>query len=260
MTLSSFTGFTPLQANSKATVGLWNRPYSTISRNLDQLNADASALSSRLSNVAESGHSHDDLYYRKAESDASYAASSHTHAAADVDVGTFADGRIAASSVTQHQAQIDHDALAGFVSAEHVDWTQDSGSTIDAGNLPPEVARYDDSDASFDGQVYSKRTDTAQTGSEVTFDFADGNPQKTQLDSDATLHFVNARAGGAYVIEVQQAGASAHSVTWPGGAVPSTETLPTMPSANSETLVASVYAQSGSTFMVGEFGTGRLEG
>lgn len=36
----------------------------------------------------------------------SYAAASHTHAAADVVSGTFADARIAASNVTQHQAAL----------------------------------------------------------------------------------------------------------------------------------------------------------
>lgn len=54
----------------------------------------------------------------------------HTHAAADVTSGAFADARIAASNVTQHQAAIDHDALTNFVANEHVDH---SAVTLTAG-------------------------------------------------------------------------------------------------------------------------------
>jgi hypothetical protein len=52
---------------------------------------------------------------------------SHTHAAADVTSGTFANARIAAGSVTQHVAAIDHDLLLNFSAAEHRDWTLDQG-------------------------------------------------------------------------------------------------------------------------------------
>ena len=65
------------------------------------------------------------------------AASSHAHAAADVTsgtlaaaripslptsqitTGTFADARIAATNVTQHEASVDHNALANYNVAEH---------------------------------------------------------------------------------------------------------------------------------------------
>ncbi len=47
----------------------------------------------------------------------------HTHAAADVISGTFADARIAQSSITQHEAAINHDVLLNFVANEHVDHT-----------------------------------------------------------------------------------------------------------------------------------------
>ncbi len=43
----------------------------------------------------------------------------HTHAAADIVSGTFADARIAASNVTQHVASIDHNLLLNFLIAEH---------------------------------------------------------------------------------------------------------------------------------------------
>ncbi len=43
--------------------------------------------------------------------------------ASDIASGTFSDGRIAATNVTQHQGAIDHDALTNFVANEHIDWT-----------------------------------------------------------------------------------------------------------------------------------------
>jgi len=43
----------------------------------------------------------------------------HTHATADVTSGTFADARIAESSVTQHEAAIDHDLLTNYVVGQH---------------------------------------------------------------------------------------------------------------------------------------------
>lgn len=43
--------------------------------------------------------------------------------ASQVTSGTFADARISESSVTQHEGAIDHDALANFVSSEHIDWS-----------------------------------------------------------------------------------------------------------------------------------------
>lgn len=58
-------------------------------------------------------------------------------AASDVQSGTFADARISESSVTQHEAAIDHDALTNFVANEHIDWTVGQGATnIHDGNIP----------------------------------------------------------------------------------------------------------------------------
>jgi len=45
----------------------------------------------------------------------------HTHSASDIVSGTFANGRVAQSNVTQHQAAISHDGLLGYKSSEHVD-------------------------------------------------------------------------------------------------------------------------------------------
>ena len=44
---------------------------------------------------------------------------SHTHNASEVVSGAFADARISATSVTQHNAALDHDALANFSADEH---------------------------------------------------------------------------------------------------------------------------------------------
>lgn len=44
---------------------------------------------------------------------------SHSHSASDVTSGTFADARISQSSVTQHEAAIDHDALTNYTADEH---------------------------------------------------------------------------------------------------------------------------------------------
>ena len=106
--------------------------------------------------------------------DGKYAESSHTHAAGDITSGTFddaripslnaskitagtfatgripslatskitsgtfANARISSGSVTQHEGDIDHDALTNFVANEHIDWTADYSATdqIDAANIP----------------------------------------------------------------------------------------------------------------------------
>lgn len=53
----------------------------------------------------------------------------HQHSASDTTSGTFADARISQSSVTQHQAAIDHNALTNYVALQHLDWTADQGSS-----------------------------------------------------------------------------------------------------------------------------------
>lgn len=74
-----------------------------------------------LGNYAAANHNHDGTYSPAThDHDADYAAASHSHAASDVTSGTFADGRISQSSVTQHEAAIDHDALTGFEADEHL--------------------------------------------------------------------------------------------------------------------------------------------
>jgi len=54
----------------------------------------------------------------------------HVHDAGDVTTGTFADARISESSVTQHEAAINHDALLNYVADEHI---AHSGVVLTAG-------------------------------------------------------------------------------------------------------------------------------
>lgn len=53
--------------------------------------------------------------------------------ATDIVSGAFANARIAQSSVTQHEAAIDHDALTNFVANEHIDWTAASAPLATSG-------------------------------------------------------------------------------------------------------------------------------
>jgi hypothetical protein len=75
----------------------------------------------------------------------SYAAASHTHAASDINSGTFDDARISASSVTQHVTSFPGFGTTSGTALEGdtvipsgnqiIDWTTDQGSTnIHAGN------------------------------------------------------------------------------------------------------------------------------
>jgi hypothetical protein len=59
-----------------------------------------------------------------------------TLVAGDIVSGTFANGRISQSSVTQHTSSIDHDSLLNYVTNEHLDWTVDQGqSNIHQNNI-----------------------------------------------------------------------------------------------------------------------------
>lgn len=66
----------------------------------------------------------------------------HTHAAADVVSGTFANARIAQGNVTQHEAAVNHNALANFSSNQHIPATalavfDGGGSAVAAGKSYP---------------------------------------------------------------------------------------------------------------------------
>lgn len=49
--------------------------------------------------------------------------------------GTFLDGCVSESNVTQHESAINHNNLTNYVGSEHIDWTTDQGATnIHSGN------------------------------------------------------------------------------------------------------------------------------
>lgn len=97
-----------------------------------------------------------------------------------VQSGTFADARIAESSVTQHEAAIDHDALTNFVANEHLDWSQDQGGTvIDVGNIA-DLSFFNgtfvetfDALCSSDGATVTMTLEQTGTG-DLTMMFSDG--------------------------------------------------------------------------------------
>jgi len=57
---------------------------------------------------------------------------SHVHSATDITSDTLDDARVAESSVTQHEAAIDHDALTNFVGEEHIRWDQAGAEQVDS--------------------------------------------------------------------------------------------------------------------------------
>ena len=74
----------------------------------DNTNGDISAADIRsiLTDLEDSAVWFDEVGTAAASNTGDFAAASHTHAAADVSSGTFADARIAQTSITQHEAAI----------------------------------------------------------------------------------------------------------------------------------------------------------
>lgn len=77
--------------------------------------------------------------YLKTYFDTLYALASHNHATSDITSGTFADARIAASNVTQHQASIDHGSIAGLGDDDHTQYTLISSGAGAPGTTPSRV-------------------------------------------------------------------------------------------------------------------------
>lgn len=205
MTLSDFTGLTEIRSGELATPALFNGRYSTLSRNLDQLNADASSVSASaetaLQRVSDLSSDVTDLRSDVTASNASIDAlqsgkadTGHTHAASDVTSGTFADARISASAVTQHQGQIDHDALTNVSAAEHIDWTADSGSTIADGNLSADVPRSNEEETISSawthsaGLFFSDAADVANSAQAARPIIHHGSGSASAVGIDGALH------------------------------------------------------------------------
>jgi hypothetical protein len=105
-------------------------------------NASPTIVTPTIASFANATHDHTD------------AAGGGTLSTSAIGTGTFADARISQSSVTQHAAAIDHDALTNFVANEHIDWTSTSAnlSTTGTANLDGAVT-INDSGAAVDFRV-----------------------------------------------------------------------------------------------------------
>ena len=135
---------------------------------LSDITDAGTAAAAATGDFAAHDHNHNSTYLgitaQAADSDmldgqhgADFAAADHGHTASDVTDGTFADARISAGSVTQHQASIDHDALTNFVANEHIDWTADQGTTnIHTGN--------------YNNTEYSAGSGLSLSGTEFAYD------------------------------------------------------------------------------------------
>jgi len=73
------------------------------------------------------------IFINQTLAEAGISATGHAHATTDITSGTFADARISESSVTQHEAAINHDALNNFVANEHIDWTSTTSNFSTSG-------------------------------------------------------------------------------------------------------------------------------
>ena len=71
--------------------------------------------------------------FANATHDHTDAAGGGTLSTSAIGSGTFADALISQSSVTQHEAAIDHDALTNFVANKHIDWTSTSSNLSTTG-------------------------------------------------------------------------------------------------------------------------------
>jgi len=100
------------------------------SHTLSEITDAGTAAAAATGDFAAHDHNHDATYLgitaQAADADtldgqhgSEFAADDHGHVASEITDGTFADARISASSVTQHQASIDHDALTNFNADEH---------------------------------------------------------------------------------------------------------------------------------------------
>lgn len=106
----------------------------------------------------DSGTALDDLAARITDDEAALpthagnASAHHTKTvdASELTAGTLADARISESSVTQHEAAIDHDGLSNYVAAEHVPTRQAATDcTAETGGVTGEVCYELDDDALY---------------------------------------------------------------------------------------------------------------
>lgn len=94
---------------------------------------------------------------------------SGTIAAAQVISGTFDNARVAEASVTQHEAAIDHDALAGFLAAEHIDWAATGAEDVHVDRIAEAAVTQHEAAIDHDalaGFVGDEHIDWSATGAE----------------------------------------------------------------------------------------------
>ncbi len=125
------------------------------------------------------------------------------------------DANVTESSVTQHEGAIDHDALLGFVAAEHVAWGTASQGTIHATNYADNLGNAFETfttplgtgvvaDSATDTLTFTSGTGMLITGTGAT-DTIDFSLDLGAIDHDALLNFVTAE-------HVDWAGASAGTI------------------------------------------------
>ena len=158
-------------------------------------------------------------YNNIADVPSTFAPSSHNHAASEITSGTLHDDRIAQSSVTQHQAAIDHDQLTNFSADEHrvIDDTSttDQDKLWSAYKIVTELATkppYNTATSTTDGlmdntdKVFLDKL-AAQISIPSSGTFAgfiginDSSPQY-RLDVDGTARFTSAVKFGGYTFPV----------------------------------------------------------
>lgn len=126
----------------------------------------------------------------------------HTHTASEVTAGTFADARISQSSVTQHEAEISHDALKHYDVDQHRT-IDDAGSGAtdlwSAQKISDELAgKADSSHTHTAGQVSALPIEWGIACSDETSDLQTGTEVATfRAVCAATLTGVRASVSGA---------------------------------------------------------------
>ena len=137
---------------------------------------------------------------------------------------TIQTGDITSAMVTQHEDDITHDNLTGFVANEHIDWTADQGSTnIHSGNYTDtntmgagfKIADGDSNHDVTEGhylKIVTQSSGTAGVGV-VSGDGGSGNPWIITLNAPNTTYSAMG-SGNSYAAGLVLAGASSHGNTY----------------------------------------------
>jgi hypothetical protein len=69
------------------------------------------------------------------------------------------------------------------------------------------------------GQYYSVSNPNSTVSATATIDWSKGNTQRIGITQTTTLAFSNIKAGGRYILEVQQDETGSRAITWPSSVV-----------------------------------------